>query len=125
MFSTLYEIFIGENPDYPEYRESIFSAVGIITIVIAGLLAAIFYLALGRWRPVWDKRVHWVITLVLAAVLGFVLAYTQATGTLGASDSYVVRFGLFNAVFAALYFLIFSLLLKRFSIFARHTPVKF
>lgn len=124
-FSSLYETFIGANGDYPEYRESIFSSVGLITIVIGLVLALIFYVALGRWRPVWDKRGHWVLTLVLGAILGFTFAYTQTIGTIGASDSYTTRFAIFNALFAALYFVIFSLLLKRFSIFARHTPVKF
>ena len=131
MFSALYELFIGENPDLAqEFRGSIFPSVGLLTIVFAIILAAVFYLALGRWRPVWDKRVHWVLTLTLAAIIGFVYAYTQASGTLGGMDdtgtrNYVIQFALFNAVFIALYFLIFSLVLKRFSIYARHTPVKF
>ena len=125
VFSSLYEVFIGENPDYPEYREGIFSSVGLLTFLLAAVLAAIFYVGLGRWRPVFEKRVHWVITLVLAALIGFLLAYTQAKGTLGATDSYTTRFALFNALYAAIYFFLFSILFKRFSVFARHTPFKF
>ena len=125
LFTSLYEVFIGENPDYPEYREGIFSSVGLLTFLLGAVAAAIFYVALGRWKPVFEKPVHWVITLVLTALIGFLLAYTQARGTLGATDSYTMRFALFNALYAAVYFFLFSILFKRFSIFARHTPFKF
>lgn len=125
LFTSLYEVFIGENPDYPEYREGIFSSVGLLTFLLAAVAAAIFYVALGRWKPVFEKPVHWFITLALTALIGFLLAYTQARGTLGATDSYTTRFALFNALYAAVYFFLFSILFKRFSIFARHTPFKF
>jgi hypothetical protein len=125
LFTSLYEVFIGENPDYPEYREGIFSSVGLLTFLLGAVAAAIFYVALGRWKPVFEKPVHWVITLVLTALIGFLLAYTQARGTLGATDSYTTRFALFNALYAVVYFFLFSILFKRFSIFARHTPFKF
>lgn len=49
LFTSLYEVFIGENPDYPEYREGIFSSVGLLTFLLAAVAAAIFYVAIGRW----------------------------------------------------------------------------
>lgn len=125
LFTSLYEVFIGENPDYPEYREGIFSSVGLLTFLLAAVTAAIFYVALGRWKPVFEKTSHWFITLALTALIGFLLAYTQASGTLGATDSYTTRFAFFNALYAVVYFFLFSILFKRFSIFARHTPFKF
>lgn len=125
LFTSLYEVFIGENPDYPEYREGIFSSVGLLTFLLAAVIAAVFYAGLGRWRPVFEKTSHWFITLALAALLGFLLAYTQARGTLGATDSYTTRFALFNALYSVVYFFLFSILFKRFSIYARHTPFKF
>ena len=125
LFNSLYEVFIGENPDYPEYREGIFSSVGLMTFLLAAVTAAIFYVGLGRWRPVFEKTAHWFITLAITALLGFLLAYSQARGTLGATDSYTIRFALFNALYAVIYFFLFSILFKRFSIFARHTPFKF
>ncbi len=125
LFTSLYEAFIGENPDYPEYREGIFSSVGLLTFLLAAVTAAIFYVGLGRWRPVFEKTSHWIIALVLTALIAFLLALTQSRGTLGATDSYTMRFALFNALYAVVYFFLFSILFKRFSVFARHTPFKF
>ena len=123
IFTGMYEVFIGANPDYPEYRAGIFSAVGMMTFIIAIVICALFYVALGRWKPVFHKPVHWVITLALVAVIGFVFAYMQAKGTLATSDSYTTRFALFNALYACIYFIVCSLFFKRLSIFAKHTPL--
>ena len=122
VFSSLYELFIGDNPDYPEYRESIFDAVGLLTLIIVFVICLIFYAGLGRWKPLFHKLSHWIITLIIAAVFGFAFAYVQCSNTLGTTDSYVTRFSIFNSVFAVVYFVIFSLILKRISIFAKRTP---
>lgn len=122
-WTDMYEAFIGPNVNYPEYRDGIFSSVGLMTLLMAIVVCAIFYAALGRWKPVFHKPIHWIITLVLVAIAGFVFAYTQAKGTIAATDSYTVRFGLFNAFYAVVYFIAFSILLKRVSIFAKHTPL--
>lgn len=124
IFTSMYEALIGANPDYPEYREGIFSSVGLFTLLLALVVCIIFYAGLGRWKPVFHKPGHWVITLVLVAIISFLLAYFQAKGTLATTDSYTTRFALFNALYGVIYFIIFSLILKRFSIFAKHTPVK-
>ncbi len=122
IFSSLYEMFIGENPDYPEYREKIFSSVGLLTLIIALVICLIFYAGLGRWKPLFHKLSHWVVTLIIVAVIGYVFAYVQSKNELGVTDSYVTRFSIFNSLFAAVYFIVFSLLLKRISIFAKRTP---
>lgn len=122
VWTSMYEVFIGPNVNFPEYRAGIFSAVGLMTLLLAVVVCTIFYAALGRWKPVFHKPLHWLITLGLTAVAGFVFAWTQAAGTIASTDSYTFRFGLFNALYIALYFAVFSLLLKRVSIFAKHTP---
>lgn len=124
IFTSMYEAVIGANPNYPEYREGIFSSVGLFTLVISIVICLLFYVALGRWRPVFHKAGHWVLTLVLVALIAFLLAYFQAKGTLAVADSYTMRFGLFNALYGALYFILCSFIFKRFSIFAKHTPFK-
>lgn len=122
IWTIMYEAFIGPNVNFPEYRSGIFSTVGLMSLLLAIVVCAVFYAALGRWKPVFHKPLHWLITLVLTAVAGFVFAWSQAAGTIAMSDSYTFSFGLFNALYVSLYFAIFSLLLKRVSIFAKHTP---
>lgn len=122
IFSSLYEVIIGENSNYPEYREGIFSTVGLITFIISVVICLIFYLGLGRWKPGFHKISHWIITLVINSSICFGLSFSMAKGELGESDGYMIRFALVNALYALIYFIIFSLLLKRFSIFPKRTP---
>lgn len=124
MFTTLYELWLGQNDD-PIYGESIFKPVGLITLLMAFLLAAFFYLGLGRWKAVFYKVGPWVITLIAAAIFGFAYALWYSLDATGANetDSYMQGFAGVNAFYAVLYFTAFSFLLKPFSIFARRTPI--
>jgi len=122
IFSALYELFIGENEDYPEFREGIFDSVGLITFIIAIVICFLFYVALGRWKAIWYTTIHWIITIVLVAGIGFGFAFSQAKGQLGEADSYLIRFAIFNAIYASIYFILFSFLFKNFSIFSKRTP---
>ncbi|PTQ92418.1 hypothetical protein C8P68_11218 [Mucilaginibacter yixingensis] len=122
LFTSIYEFICGKNQNYDEYRAEIYRNVGWLSFIVALILVLLFYLALGRWRGVWYTRVHWVITLVLAAAIGFGLAFGLGKGTLGIIDAYLMQFALFNAVIIAIYFIAFSLLFKRFSIFSKRTP---
>ncbi|WP_019988035.1 hypothetical protein [Rudanella lutea] len=124
MFTSLYELWLGQNDD-PIYAETIFNPVGLLTLVVAFVLAAIFYLGLGRWKAVFYKVGPWVVTLIVAAVFGYAYALSYALDQTGAdeSDAYMQGFGGVNALYAVLYFVLFSFLLKRFSIYARRTPV--
>ena len=123
MFTTLYELILGQNND-PIYRDEIFTPVGTITFFVALLLAAVFYAGLGRWKAVFHRGIHWFIALAIMLVFayGYAVGYAlDRTGEAG-TDSYMNGFGAVNALYAGLEFFIFSLLLKRFSIFARRTP---
>ena len=122
IFSSLYEIVTGENPDYPEYRESIFNSVGLLTLVISIVICLIFYVILGRWKGVWYSIIHWAITIVICAAIGFGMAFSLSKGELGVTDGYLIRFALFNGVYAAIYFIAFSFFFKNFSIFSKRTP---
>jgi hypothetical protein len=95
----------------------------LFTLLFALIFGLIFYLALGRWKPVWDKLIHWVITLVILVGIAFYFALSQAKGATGEdADAYMFKFSLVNALLAAIYFILFSLLMKRASIFAKRTP---
>ncbi|AQG78306.1 hypothetical protein [Spirosoma montaniterrae] len=123
MFTTLYELFLGQNND-PIYVDEIFTPVGTITLLVALILALVFYLGLGRWRSVFHRVPHWVITLVVLLIFAFAYAIWYALDRTGAddTDSYMTGFGGINALYAAIEFFVFSIALKRFSIFARRTP---
>lgn len=123
MFTTLYELILGQNND-PIYRDEIFTPVGTITFFAALLLAALFYLGLGRWKAVFHRPVHWVIALaiMLAFAYGYAVGYALDRTGEASTDSYMNGFGAVNALYASIEFLLFSILLKRFSIFARRTP---
>ena len=123
MFTALYELLIGKNPD-PTYRNTVFTPVGLLTLVLMLGLAAVFYLLLGRWKAVFYSTAHWVITLVVALVIAFFLAVNYAKDATGEPemDSYMLGFGGVNLIFAGLLFFGFSLLFRRGSKFARYTP---
>lgn len=123
IFSTLYELVIGENYNYTEYRGSIFSSVGILSFIISVVIALIFYVGLGRWKPVFHKITHWLITILVVVIVGFGLAFNIANGVLVHVDGYLIQFALFNSIYSALYFIIFSFVFKRFSIYSKRTPL--
>ena len=123
MFVALYELWLGQNND-PIYAEEIFTPVGLITLLVCLILAAVFYLVLGRWQSIFHKTSHWAIALVVAGIFGYGYAIWYALSATGAedTDSYMQGFGGVNLLYALIYFFAFSLLLKRFSIFAKRTP---
>ena len=123
MFTTLYELFLGQNND-PIYVDEIFTPVGTITLLVALMLAVGFYIGLGRWQSVFHRGGHWVVTLVVALIFAFAYAIWYALDRTGANDTdgYMTGFGGINALYAGIEFFVFSMLLKRFSIFARRTP---
>lgn len=123
VFSTLYEWSVGKNND-PIYADEVFYAVGIFSLVIALGCSLLFYLGAGRWKPLFHQLTHWLIVLLVVALLAGLLALQQSKSATQSTvtDAYMVRFALFNSLFSVACFALFSLLLKRFSIFAKHTP---
>jgi hypothetical protein len=123
LFRLIYESLCGKNQELSDYRSHIYSNVGLLTLIIAIVIALFFYLALGRWRMIWYTRTHWVITLVLAALLGFSLAYSIAKTSIGSVDAYLIQFAFLNAVLLVVYFIALSLVFKNFSIYSKRTPL--
>lgn len=122
MFTALYELFAGTNDD-PVYASEVYPTVGLFTLVFAIAFAILFYLLLGRWKPVWDKKVHWIVTLVLLCGIAVYLALSESKSATGEEyDSFMYKFALINSLIMVVYFFVFSLLLRKASIFARHTP---
>jgi uncharacterized membrane protein YidH (DUF202 family) len=122
MFKLLFEQIIGKNAD-PVYTTDVFPTVGLFTMIFTLIVALIFYLLLGRWRPVWEKLSHWIATVAIISLAAGFFAISHAMSATGeGADSYMYSFSMMNALYAVVFFVIFSLLLKRASIFARRTP---
>jgi hypothetical protein len=122
IFIFIYEFFCGKNQNISDYRDRIFRDVGLLTLLIAVTICLLFYVAIGRWKNIWHTLLHWAITIILCAVIGVGLAYGVAKSIIGAADSYLILFAFMNAVVINIYFILLSLILKRFSIHARRTP---
>lgn len=122
IFSPIYEALCGTNSDYTEYRDQIFGSVGTITLAVVILMLLLFYVVLGRWKMVWFNKVHWAITIVITAICGLLIAYFSAKNVLQLVDGYLWRFAVINAIYAAIIFILFSLLFKNLSIFSKRTP---
>ena len=123
VFTNLYEMVIGENSDYPEYRDSLFGSIGVLTFIISIIFCVLFYVVLGRWKEIWYNRAHWGITIAILSAIGFGLAFLQSKNLLSISVGYLIMFASFNAIFAAIYFILFSFLFKNFSTFSKRTPI--
>ena len=123
MFKAIYELLGGENVD-PIYASDVYPSVGLFTMIFALVFCIIFYLGLGRWKPIWHKLSHWIITLTILASISVFFALTQAkSATLeDAFSTFMYKFSMVNALYSSIYFIVFSLILKRASIFAKRTP---
>ena len=124
IFTNLYESIIGIDNSGLDYQNT-FKGVGLITIIIAVGVCLLFYLLLGRWKPVWFKLSHWLITLAINSILCFAIAILQASsGVEGFSlGGYVLKFAFLNAILGDILFFITSLLIKRYSKFSKLIPL--
>lgn len=123
MFKLLYELITGQNVD-PIYGTDVYPSVGLFSLILSVLFVVIFYLLLGRWKPVWHKTAHWLITLVLLILVLAFFALTQAKAAtqLEAFDAFMYKFAFANVIYGFFYYCLLSFLFKRFSIFAKRTP---
>ena len=143
LFTTLYQALLGTaEPSslIPVYQKSIFPGVGLGTFFGVSLGAALlFYVVLNRLLTTsFYKTSHWFTMLLLAAVGAAVLAWLQARAVVYASldgetlgtieqsayDRYVLGFLVVNALYGALFFVLWSFVLKPLSVSARTTPVR-
>jgi hypothetical protein len=143
LFTTLYQALLGTaEPSslIPVYQKSIFPGVGLGTLFGVALGAALlFYVIFNRVLTTsFYKTSHWFIMLLLTAIGSAILAYSQARSvvyasldgeTLGAVeksayDRYVLGVLVVNALYGALFFILWSFVVKPLSVSARTTPVR-
>jgi hypothetical protein len=145
LFTSLYEALLG----LPEptmltqaFENSIFPGVGLATLFGIGLLGALFfYLVLNRLMttPFYQTK-HWLVMLLLVAIAAGGLAWFQArsvvyevlqlkgvvipAGSESAYSRYVLGFTFVNALFGAVFFVLWSFLVKGLSPNAKVTPMR-
>ena len=124
LYSVLISIFQSQHPaDFGLYKTGLFSLVGWSTLGVALLLVLVFYYVFNSaLRTGMFRTPHWAMTLALAAGLGTFLANSLSKGHGAEASSYLGYFMVVNMLVAALWFLLFSVLLKRWSTYARTTP---
>lgn len=144
-FTSLYEALLG----LPEptmltqaFENSIFPGVGLATLFGIALIGALFfYLVLNRilTTPFYQTK-HWFVLLLLLAAVAGGLAWFQArsvvyevltdkgvvipAGSESAYSRYVLGFTFVNALFGAVFFVLWSFVLKGLSPNAKVTPVR-
>ncbi|RDC65978.1 hypothetical protein [Adhaeribacter pallidiroseus] len=128
-FKFIYQLFLSapQPPQSrPVYWNEIFPTVGLVTVLSALAMMVIFYYVINHWLPIafFRKAWHWAFFMIISAVIGFAYAVSYAHGKEVEGD-YVYNFATVNALYGALFFLIFSFLLRRWSRGASTTPVRF
>lgn len=104
--------------------------IGWIMIIITALVYALQYHIIDSSR--WNKKHHWWINALLIFVLNFLIAFTIPFNTVNAGDfcnqlnlsvSDCIGFGLSNAIWSFMFFLIISTnpLIRKFSTNCRNT----
>ncbi len=132
-FNGLYTVLIGwfyhrKPADFGLYKNEIFNAVGLYTLLVALGLVLVFYFIFNKQAALsqlnWSKPKHWLLVLLLAAGLGALLAYQVSVGQGAVPEAYLRYFIIVNTLVAPLWYLLFSVALKRlpFGSQARSTP---
>ncbi|WP_062545176.1 hypothetical protein [Rufibacter tibetensis] len=127
-FSGLYELFLGRPmpANYTnDYREVVFPNTGIQLFLISLALVLLYYYVLNRAMSTGlYKPKHWVIMLIINAAIAFAVPIIQVNNNGVETHSYTYTFALVNAILSLILFFIFSLLLKKGSVQAWTTPMK-
>jgi hypothetical protein len=125
-FRFVYELIGTPQPpsETPVYREVIFPNVGLLTIGLSLAMVLIFYYLINRAMGVatFNKVRHWVIFLVINALLAFFIGLWQTSSQDVASHSYIYWMSTWNAILGLFWFFLFSVILKRGSTNASTTP---
>jgi hypothetical protein len=131
-FNSLYTSGIGlfydrKSPMYGLYKAEIFNTTGFYTLLTALALVVAFYYIFNHAIPALThlgmyKPTHWLLTLLLVAGLGALLAYQVSSGQGAVRDPYMRYFIITNTLVAPLWFILFSVVLKWGSNHARRTP---
>ncbi len=138
-FAFIYEIFRsfygGDLADHlygvDAKSASLYSWVGVIMVISSLLLALIFYKVIDSPKP--RKSLSWFIYLLINAAINFFLGFYLPYRDFQAKNisaeilknidaGNIVAFGVANAIVATLFFMFFSIFIRRLSNNNRLTP---
>jgi len=121
---TLDDLYIDLQEDYLEY---IFPIVTLSTLITSGVLSAIYYNVIGNITGRMGYKSYWFLLMILSGLAGFFIAFDKIKEIVYIdvpmeSDGWIFAFT--NLVWAMLYLLLFSLILKTkyFSRYSNHVP---
>jgi putative effector of murein hydrolase len=127
-FSGLYELFLGRPIPANftnDYREVVFPNTGLQLFLITLAMVLIYYYVLNRILSTGlYKTQHWVIFLLLNAVIAFAIPLMQVSNNDIEMHSYTYMFAFVNTIYSLILFFLLSILLKRGSVQAWTTPMK-
>ncbi|MER2999511.1 hypothetical protein [Pontibacter populi] len=127
-FWGLYEMFLGRPIPANftnDYREVVFPNTGLLLVIITLAIVILYYYVLNRVMSTGlYKTQHWVMFLVLNAIIAFIIPITQVTGNEIETHSYTYMFAFLNVIYSIILFFVFSIVLKRGSVQAWTTPMK-
>jgi hypothetical protein len=127
-FSGLYELLIGRPmpPAYTmDYRTVIFPNVGLQLLIITLALVLIYYYVFNRVISTgWYKTQHWVLFMVINAGIAAGLPFYHVLVNNIEMHTYAKVFAFLNTCYSVILFVGFSLALKKWSVQAWTTPVK-
>jgi hypothetical protein len=121
---------------------NIFNQVGLITVVVSLCIVLLYYYVINH--PEFNRWKSWLLMLGISGIIHFFIAYgwvvaDYMNGTIGdclmymrdangniiaelISESDCIMFGVANFIISALWFILFSFLLKWKSRSANHSP---
>ena len=122
-FTKMYELFLGQQD--PVFREQIYATVGIILVISTLLMCVLYYYFLNGLRARFNRRGHWIVALVCNVLLNiasvvWVSIWQTDAGDIGTA---ILLLCLINALYAAIAFIVASLLFKWGSPHASYTRV--
>lgn len=127
-FSGLYEMVLGRPIPANftnDYREVVFPNTGLMLFIITLAIVILYYYVLNRVMSTGlYKTQHWVMFLILNAIIAFIIPVMQVSSNDIETHSYTYMFAFVNVVYSLILFFVFSILLKKGSVQAWTTPMK-
>jgi hypothetical protein len=122
-FTTIYELLHGKQQ--PIFREQIYATIGIILVISTLVICGLYYYLLNGLRARFNKRAHWSAALMLNVLLNIASVVWVSTAQTDTGDigTAILILCFINAFYAAIAFLVASLLFKWGSPHASCTPV--
>lgn len=127
LFASLYESAYYSNLfSNAMFQNGLFGSIGLWLILISVALAVFFYYLINR--PGFSRWGHWLIILLIDFLINFIIGIALPMDQLSAKGfqfSYmdIVPFAFFNALYAAICFVIVSFIIRWWSTHAKGTPI--